>query len=87
VGGGERGDRDNKTITGWHVKLCFKISVHNKDRALLELIQRSLGIGKIYKHGSNSIELRVSSVKDLLVLIDQAYGFFLFYKKKLINIH
>jgi hypothetical protein len=51
--------------------------VHNKDRALLELIQRSLGIGKIYKHGSNSIELRVSSVKDLLVLIDQAF-FFLF---------
>ena len=44
--------------------------MQNKDRALLELIQRSLGVGKIYKHGSNSIELRVSSIKDLLVLID-----------------
>lgn len=62
--------RDNRTITGWRVKLCFKITVHQKDRALLELIKTSLGVGQISKHGRDSIELRASSVKDLLVIID-----------------
>jgi hypothetical protein len=60
--------RDSRTTTGWRVKLCFKISMHQKDRALLELIKTSLGVGQIYKHGTNSIELRVNSVKDLLVI-------------------
>lgn len=32
--------------------------------------QTSIGVGKIYKHGKDSIVLRVSSVKDLLVIID-----------------
>jgi len=44
--------------------------LHQKDRALLELIKASLGVGQIYKHGKDSIQLRVSSVKDLLVIID-----------------
>jgi hypothetical protein len=44
--------------------------VHQKDRALLELIKTSLGVGQIYKHGRDSIVLRVGSVKDLLVIID-----------------
>jgi hypothetical protein len=37
---------------------------------LLELIRTSLGVGQIYKHGKDSIQLRVSSVKDLQVIID-----------------
>jgi hypothetical protein len=36
----------------------------------LELIIASLGVGQIYKHGKDSIQLRVSSVKDLQVIID-----------------
>lgn len=36
----------------------------------MELIKTSLGVGQISKHGRDSIELRVSSVKDLLVIID-----------------
>jgi hypothetical protein len=35
----------------------------------LESIQRSLGVGKIYKHGKDSLELRVSSLKNLRVVI------------------
>jgi LAGLIDADG endonuclease len=62
--------RDSKTITGWRVKLIFTIAVHQRDRTLLELIKTSIGAGQIYKHGKDSIVLRVSSVKDLLVIID-----------------
>lgn len=36
----------------------------------MELIKTSLGVGQISKHGRDSIELRASSVKDLLVIID-----------------
>ena len=37
---------------------------------MLELIKTSLGVGQIYKHGRDSIVVRVGSVKDLLVIID-----------------
>jgi len=62
--------KDSRAITGWHVKPVFKITLHQKDRALLELIRASLGVGQISKHGNDSIQLRVSSVKDLQVIID-----------------
>ncbi|MGI9825454.1 LAGLIDADG family homing endonuclease, partial [Riemerella anatipestifer] len=48
----------------------FKISLHKKDRALLESIQRSLGVGKIYKHGKDSLDFRVSSLKNIRVVLN-----------------
>jgi len=36
----------------------------------LELIQAYFGVGKIYKHGTNSLELRVSSLNDLKIVIN-----------------
>jgi len=51
------------------VKPIYKISLHKKDRALLVLIQKSLTVGKIYKHGENSLELRVSGLKNLKIVI------------------
>ena len=40
--------KDNTYKTGWSVKLGFEIRLHKKDRALLEHIQKFLGVGKIY---------------------------------------
>lgn len=37
---------------------------------MLELIQAYFGVGKIYKHGTNSLELRVSSLNDLKIVIN-----------------
>jgi len=37
---------------------------------LLESIQKFLGVGKIYKHGKDSIEFRVSGLKNLRIIID-----------------
>ena len=61
--------KDSRMLTGWQVKPVFKISLHNKDIALLKLIQSFFGVGKIYKHGKNSVELRVSGLKNLRVII------------------
>jgi hypothetical protein len=36
----------------------------------LESIRASLGVGQIYKHGKDSIQLRVSSIEDLQVIIN-----------------
>jgi len=40
-----------------------------KDRALLESIKLTLGVGNIAKSGENLIQYRVSSIKDLAVIV------------------
>ncbi len=55
--------------TGWQIKPVFLINLHEKDKGLLELIKTSLGVGKIFKHGENAYTYRVSSIKDIVVLI------------------
>jgi len=62
--------KQGKNLTGWQVKPIFSISLHNKDIKLLEAIQRTLKTGKIYKHGVDSIQYRVSSLKNLQIIID-----------------
>ena len=37
---------------------------------MLESIQKSLGVGKIYKHGIDSLEYRVNSLKNIRVVIN-----------------
>ena len=53
----------------WYVIPCFRIGLHQKDKALLEQIQSFFGVGIITKHGPESIRYHVGSVKDLAVLI------------------
>ena len=57
--------------TGWRVQAIFLIGLHEKDRAVLELIQSYFGgIGNITQLGLNGVQLRVSSLKDLIKIID-----------------
>ena len=62
--------QNNSCSTGWEVGLTFIIGLDRKDRALLEYIQLLLGVGNITKQGKDMIQYRVSSVKDLQVIID-----------------
>lgn len=57
-------------LTGWQVKPVSRVASHTRDWALLESIQSSWGVGKIYKHGPDSLELRVGSLKNLRVVIN-----------------
>ena len=47
----------------------FKITLHQKDKNLLEHIVNYFGVGRISKHGTNSIQYHVHSLKDLQVII------------------
>lgn len=68
-------NKNNKNKTGWSVQACFSIGLHQKDRALLELIQGSLeGAGSITKEGEytkkySTVHYQVTSVKDLTKII------------------
>lgn len=54
------------------VRLYFQIGLHLKDLNILKLIQSTLGVGKIYESKSrpNSVELQVSSFKDMFAIIN-----------------
>jgi len=57
--------------TGYQVKYEFTIVLHDRDRTLLENVQLFFnGIGGIDKHGKTSSKYRVSSIKDLSIIID-----------------
>jgi len=63
--------KNNRYKQGWLVFPTFQITLHQKDRALLESIRNSFnGVGSIYKEKGDSIKYRVVSVKDLSIIID-----------------
>ncbi len=62
--------QNNNYSIGWVVGLTFIIGLDRKDRPLLELIQKYFGVGNITKQGKDMIHYRVSSVKDLQVIMD-----------------
>lgn len=62
--------KETRMLLGWQVKPIFKITVHNRDLKVLEALQRTWGVGKIYKHSVNASVYRVSSLKNLRIIID-----------------
>lgn len=62
---------ENKTLkTGWEVRIAFEIAINEKDKALLENIKQHLGVGKIYKKGSNQVRLLVTTLKEIKILVE-----------------
>lgn len=74
--------KQDRSLTGWQVKPIFSISLHNKDIKLLEAIQRTFKTGKIYKHGVDSMQYRVSSLKNLQIITDHFDSYPLITQKK-----
>jgi hypothetical protein len=71
-----------KYASKWKVQYIFSIGLHKKDTAILENIQFTLGVGKIYKQGKDSlVQFRVESIKDLLVVIEHFNKYPLITKK------
>ena len=64
------------------LKLEFIISLHEKDKALLEEIKIYFRVGDIYKQGAKSIQFIVQSVKDLQVIINHFDKYPLITQKK-----
>lgn len=63
--------RDLKSPYGYKIQLVFKIGLHQKDQALLEMIKAYFGgVGNINKQDKDSIQYKITSVKDLAVIIN-----------------
>jgi hypothetical protein len=60
--------KDSRMKTGWQVKPIFQLNLHKKDLKILEAVQKTWGVGKIYKHGEDSLMYRVSSLKNLRII-------------------
>lgn len=72
-----------KSKWGYSVVCVFSISLHKKDRALLESIKAFFnGVGNIYIDRENSIRYCVSSIKDIAVIIDHFDKYPLITKKR-----
>lgn len=53
------------------MQLLISIGLHQRDLPLLEKIHKSLGVGLInYKHGPETVQLRVRSLKEIQSLIN-----------------
>lgn len=75
--------KNNNLKTGWNVQLFFQINLHSKDLAILEKIQSFFGVGNIHTtHGPQSARFRVSSIKDLAVVISHFDKFPLLTQKR-----
>ena len=59
-----------KRKLGFRVSACFSISLHKKDRVLLESIRSYFGVGTIFKTIKDYIQYRVEVLGDLKVIID-----------------
>ena len=67
--------RSTKMKTGWIVYLQFGIALHKKDRLLLESIKTFFGnVGNITE-GNQKVQYRVTSIKDLEVIIEHFDNF------------
>ena len=62
--------KNNKLNVGWKVQLFFEITLSKKDKALLEKIKNFFNANLISKHGPQSIQFRVQSIKELQKFLD-----------------
>ena len=61
--------KNNKLKTGWRVELFYQISLHRKDQALLEQVQKFFNVGNITNSVKDSIQFRVTSLQDLTLKV------------------
>jgi hypothetical protein len=55
--------------------------LHEKDRALLEQIASFFGVSKVINRGMDAVQYRVSSIKELAVIVEHFDKFPLISKK------
>ena len=61
--------KNNENKNGWVVKLGFQISLHTKDRVILEYLVKYFEAGKIRQLKENSLQLKMESLKEIQLVI------------------
>lgn len=67
---------------GWRVQLFFQITLHTKDKALLESVRDFLGVGQIQASGKNLIQYRIQTFDELAILIKHLENYPLITQKR-----
>ena len=67
---------------GWGVQQCWLISIHVKDKPLLEDVKICLRVGIISMHGLYAVQLLVRSIEELKVIIEHFEKYPLITKKR-----
>jgi len=67
----------------YKVALHFSMSLHEKDKDLLVRLKDFFGVGTVIKHGPASLQYKISSVKDLSILILHCNNYPLITKKRI----
>jgi len=67
---------------GKSVRVLFQISLHKKDKALLNKIKKYFGVGTVIDRKDNVFYYKVSQAKDLMLIIDHFDKFFLLTQKR-----
>ena len=62
--------RNKELKIGWSVRAIFQLNLSQKDKALLEQMKSYFGVGGIHKHGPQSLQFRVESVKDFAGILN-----------------
>ena len=75
-------EKEKNSKLGWTVKHRFTIGLHKKDKPLLQKIQSSLGVGKIYEQGSQLNQFRVESLKKVELVFKHFHKYPLLTKKR-----
>ena len=73
--------KEKNSKLGLAVKHRFTIGLHKKDKPLLQKVQSSLGVGKIYEQGSQLNQFRVESLKELNLVFKHFHKYPLLTKK------
>ena len=73
----------NKYKFRYKITYVFAISLHLKDLAVLQNIQKTLGVGKIVTLREDAVQFRVESLENLSVIIDHFNRYPLQTKKQL----
>nr|5THG_A Chain A, I-OnuI_e-hCCR5 [synthetic construct]5THG_D Chain D, I-OnuI_e-hCCR5 [synthetic construct] len=60
----------NNRSVGYYTSLVFEITLHNKDKSILENIQSTWKVGTINNRGDGTARLSVTRFEDLKVIID-----------------
>lgn len=54
---------------GWYVFLDFKITLHQKDKDILDQIKNYFGLGSVFNHREQTIQYGIRSIKDMQMII------------------
>jgi hypothetical protein len=69
-----------KSKIGYNIYLRYNLTLHKKDRVLLEKLQNYLGVGQLYDD-RDAVSYRVTALNDLQIIINHFDNYPLITKK------